>query len=143
MITALRSRVGRQLAWFVTIGVASTLAYVALYTLLRGWTGPIVANAGALLLTAVGNTAANRRVTFGVRGRDGLIGDHAVGIVALTAALGITTAAIGVMNAFAPNAGRLLEIAVLLLANAAATILRFVMLRSWLTRSLTVERNAR
>ena len=33
--------------------------------------GAQAANVVALLVTAVANTAANRRLTFGVRGRDG------------------------------------------------------------------------
>jgi Glycosyl transferase family 2 len=50
-----------QLARFIVVGVASTVTYVLLYLLL--------ANALSLLITAVANTAANRRVTFGIRGR--------------------------------------------------------------------------
>ena len=54
------------------VGVASTLAYAVLYVLLRGPFPAFTANLLALLLTAVANTAANRRLTFGVRGRDAL-----------------------------------------------------------------------
>ena len=46
--------------------MASTLAYLLLYLLLRTGLGAQPANLLALLLTAVGNTAANRRLTFGV-----------------------------------------------------------------------------
>ena len=48
-------------------------------SLLRGPLGAGGANALALALTAVGNTAANRRLTFGVRGRAGLVRHHALG----------------------------------------------------------------
>ena len=51
------------------IGVASTVAYIALYLLLRGALPAQLANALSLLATTVGNTAANRRCTFGIRGR--------------------------------------------------------------------------
>ena len=47
--------------------MASTVAYVLLYLLLRGALAAQVANAVSLLLTAVANTAVNRRVTFGIR----------------------------------------------------------------------------
>ena len=57
-----------QLMRFAAVGVASTLAYLALYALLRTGVGPQTANLVALLVTAVANTAANRRLTFGVRG---------------------------------------------------------------------------
>ena len=45
------------------------MAYVLLYLLLRGVLAAQAANALSLLLTAVANTAVNRRVTFGIRGR--------------------------------------------------------------------------
>src|ERR1700754_352001 len=57
-----------QLIRFAAIGVVSTLAYLVFYALMRGPLGAIDANLVALVVTAIGNTAANRRVTFGVRG---------------------------------------------------------------------------
>src|SRR6201991_2682499 len=56
-----------QLVRFAMVGAISTLAYVVLYALLRGAVGPFAANLVALVVTAVANTAANRRLTFGVR----------------------------------------------------------------------------
>src|SRR3954468_18790474 len=56
---------------FLGVGVVSTLAYAALFLLLRAPLGADGANALALAVTAVGNTAANRRLTFRVRGRAG------------------------------------------------------------------------
>ena len=114
----------RQLATFGAIGVASTLAYVVLYSALRGVTIPTVANALALLATAVGNTAANRRFTFEVRGRDGLARDHAAGLLALGVALALTSASLAALDVLAPHRGRVTEMAVLVAANAAATLVR-------------------
>jgi putative flippase GtrA len=119
----------RQLVTFGAIGVVSTLAYVAIYAALRTAMPAVAANAAALLVTAVGNTAANRRLTFAVQGRDGLARDHAAGILALGAALAITTASVAVMDVFLPGHGRLFEIVVLVGANAAATVARFLLLR--------------
>jgi putative flippase GtrA len=124
------------MASFGAIGVASTLAYVALFTLLRGATSAGVANALALVMTALGNTAANRWLTFGVRGRDGIARDHAAGLLAFGAALAITSFSLVILNAVAPNHGRLTEVAVLVAANAAATLLRFVLLRLALKRPI-------
>ena len=56
------------------MGVASTVAYLALYVLLRAVLPAVAANALALLVTAVANTAANRRFTFEVAGRAGASG---------------------------------------------------------------------
>src|SRR5262245_45616226 len=55
-----------QIARFVFVGVVSTVAFALLYLLLRGPLGAGGANALALAITAVGNTAANRRLTFGM-----------------------------------------------------------------------------
>jgi glycosyltransferase involved in cell wall biosynthesis len=63
----------RPIVRFMAIGVVSTLAYVALYLLLRTWLAPGVSNAIALAITAVVNTQANRTFTFGLRGRAGLV----------------------------------------------------------------------
>jgi putative flippase GtrA len=120
----------RQIRSFATIGVVSTLAYVVLYAALRGAMSATLANMVALVITAVGNTTANRRLTFGVRGRDGLGRHHFAGIVAFVIALTITSASIGLMQAFVPRPGRPLEIGVLVAANVLATAVRFVVRRA-------------
>ena len=58
----------RQAVRFGAIGVASTLAYLVLFMLMHGVIGAQAANLVALLVTAIANTAANRRFTFGVTG---------------------------------------------------------------------------
>src|SRR6476469_10173519 len=54
-----------QIARFTVIGVASTIAYVALFLLFRLTMPAQAANVVSLLLTAVANHAASRRMTFG------------------------------------------------------------------------------
>ena len=71
-----------QLIRFGGVGVLSTLAYFALYLGLREASGAQAANLIALVVTAVANTAANRRLTFGVRGRSGALRHHAGGLIA-------------------------------------------------------------
>jgi putative flippase GtrA len=119
----------RQLATFGAIGVASTLGYIVLYSALHAVAIPTVANALALLTTAVANTAANRRITFEVRGRVGIARDHAAGLIALGVALALTSASLAALDVQAPHRGRVTEMAVLSAANAAATLVRFVLLR--------------
>jgi putative flippase GtrA len=126
-------RLGREIVIFGAIGVVSTAAYAVLYLALRTATGPAAANAVALVLTAVGNTAANRRLTFGVRDGRSMLRDQVGGLIALAVALGITSASVSVLGAVAPHAGHLVELAVLVVANALATVARFVLLRSWIT----------
>ena len=59
------------------VGAASTIAYLLLFLGLRPLLPALLANAVALGLSAVANTAANRRFTFGRRGADGLLLHHA------------------------------------------------------------------
>ena len=118
-------------ARFLTIGVASTIAYAILYLLLRGPLGAGGANALALALTAVANTQANRRITFQIRGRAGLLRQHAAGAVVYLIALGLTAGALDVLDALDPRPARLLEVAVLVAATTLATVTRYVALRSW------------
>ena len=122
--------IGREALTFGAIGLASTAAYAVLYLVLRAAAEPAVANAFALVLTAVGNTAANRRLTFGVRDGGSMLRDQ---LVALGIALAITTASVGVLAILAPEAGRPVEVAVLVVANGLATVARFVLLRAWIT----------
>ena len=117
---------------FATIGVASTLAYVVLFTALRSVATAAVANAVALVVTAIGNTAANRRLTFRITGRETMLRDQAAGLVAFGLALAITTGAVGLLERVAPNPGRALEIVILVAANGLATVVRFVLLRTWI-----------
>jgi len=49
-------------------------------------------------------------------------------------ALALTSGALAFVHALAPTPGRLLELSALVLANAAATLLRFVLLRRWVFR---------
>lgn len=125
-----RGRELRRIGTFAAIGVLSTLAYVALYALLRPHVAAAVANVVALVATAIGNTAANRRYTFAVRGRDGMARDHVAGFLALGAALAITTLALAVLDAAAPGAPPAVEVVILLAANGAATLVRFLVLRA-------------
>jgi putative flippase GtrA len=120
----------RQLGSFGAIGVLSTAAYSGLYWLLRPAVSPAAANVMALLVTAAANTAANRRFTFGVRGRNGAAGDQLGGLLALGVALLTTNVSIAALRLIAPQASRVTELVVLAAANAISTLARFVLLRA-------------
>jgi putative flippase GtrA len=121
---------GRQLVRFGAIGVASTLAYLVLFVLLRTALGPQPANFVALLSTAVANTAANRAFTFGVHG-PGAARHQAQGLLVFAIGLAVTSGALALLHAVSADPRRMLELAVLVLANAVATVLRFVLMRQW------------
>jgi glycosyltransferase involved in cell wall biosynthesis len=118
-------------ARFMAIGVVSTVAYALLYLLLHAALGAGGANALALALTAVGNTAANRRVTFGVRGRAGVVRHHLRGALVYALTLGLTTVSLLSLHRVDAHAARLVELAVLVAASVLATVSRYVALRSW------------
>ena len=120
-----------QLARFCVVGVVSTAAYVALYVVLRSGMPALRANALALLVTAVANTAVNRRVTFGVRSRTAHLRHQLQGIVVFAVGLALTSGALAVLHARRAPAGRGLEVAVLVTAGVVATAVRFVLFRSW------------
>ncbi|RZT84533.1 GtrA-like protein [Pseudonocardia sediminis] len=123
-----------QLARFAAIGVASTLANLILFVALRGLMGAIAANVLALLICAVANTAANRRFTFGVRGRDGAAVHQFQGLIVFGIGLGLTTGALALLGAFVPGAHQAAEVVTIVVANAVATVVRFVLFRSWVFR---------
>ncbi len=120
-----------QLGRFAAIGVLSTLAYLVLYVLGRGTLGAQGANLLALALTAIANTAANRRLTFGLRGRHRATRSQLEGLVVFGIGLGLTSGSLALLGALDPNAGRRLEVAVLVAANGTATLVRFLLLRGW------------
>jgi putative flippase GtrA len=122
----------RQLGRFAGVGVASTVAYLLLFLALRTVLGAQPANLVALLVTAVANTAANRRLTFGVTGRPGVARHQVQGLVVFALGLALTSGSLALLPATSPL---LLELSVLVLANLGATVLRFLLLRAWVFRS--------
>ena len=137
----------RQLAGFCVVGALSTLVYLALYSLLRLGVGPQVANALALLISAIANTAANRRLTFGVRGRARVVRHQAQGLVVFAIGLALTSGSLAALEVADPDPSHSTELAVLVAANLAATVLRFLLFRAWVfperarTRSRTRQLN--
>jgi putative flippase GtrA len=121
----------RQAVRFAAIGIASTLAYLLLYLLLRGSMGAQGANLTALLITAIANTAANRRLTFGLRGPGKRARSQAEGLVVFGIGLGLTSGALAIVHALSAHPSRAVEVSVLVLANLIASVVRFVLLRSW------------
>ncbi|MER8037669.1 bifunctional glycosyltransferase family 2/GtrA family protein [Streptomyces hydrogenans] len=121
----------RQLVGFCVVGVLSTLFYLALYSLFRLGTGAQLANAAALLVSAVANTAANRRLTFGVRGRDRAVRHQAQGLVVFAIGLALTSGSLAALGAATGDPAHSTELAVLVVANLAATVLRFLLFRLW------------
>jgi putative flippase GtrA len=121
-----------RLARFMTIGAGSTIAYALLFVALAGTLGSRGANIAALTLTAVANTAANRRFTFGVRGRRRVVRDHLGGLLVYVIALTLTDFSLVLLHRLDARPPRLLEVTALVLASLCATAARYVGMSSWL-----------
>jgi putative flippase GtrA len=129
-----------QLATFAAIGVLSAFAYLLLFLLLREVGPAQEANLGALLITAFGNTAANRRLTFGVRGRAGAGRAQVRGLLVFAVGLALTSGALLLLHLVAPRAPRLVEVAVLVGATGLAAVTRFVLFQGWVFRDTGPDR---
>ena len=117
---------------FALIGLLSTIAYIVCFGALRMLLPATIANAVSLLLTALGNTAANRHFTFDASGNGVAARDHLGGLTAFCIALGLTTGAIAGIHLVDPAASPRAELTVLVLANLVATVVRFLLLRAWI-----------
>jgi len=130
-----RGQLVSQLARFVVVGVASTVAYVVLFLLLRAVLAAQAANALSLLITAVANTAANRRFTFGIRGRAQAARHQLRGLIAFGTGLAVTSGALAWLHAVSAHPSRTAEVTVLVAANLIATAVRFALYRGWVFHS--------
>ncbi len=126
-------RLGPQVVKFASIGVVSTVVFAALFALLDGPFGPIAADVVALLVCAFANTAANRRLTFALRGRAGRVRHYAAGTALGLLPLGLTLTALALLGALGATS---LTVALVTLttANLLATTLRFLLLRNLVFR---------
>ncbi len=139
-LAPLREKLGRadlpaglvpQLVRFAGIGAFTTAVHLGLYAGLRGVLGAFGANLLSLLVATVVNTAANRRLTFGITGPRRRWQHQAEGLFVLGLGLALTTGALAGLSALVPDAGRAAELGALVAGNLAATVLRFLLFRAW------------
>ena len=126
-----------ELLRFAGVGILSTLGYLFLFVAWRPVLGPLGANAVAMAIATLFNTAVHRELSQGRDGRTrrGHMVAVAAGLYAVSLAL--TTLALLVAGWVAPGA-LLPELGALIVANALAATVRFSVLRAWIFRpSLT------
>jgi putative flippase GtrA len=121
----------RQLPSFAVIGLLSTAAQLALYLMLRLFLPSLAANGLSLLMTTIANTAANRRYTFGVKGSGGAMRHQLEGGLTFLIGLALSTASLLALHALAPGSSKIFELGTVVAANALATLVRFLLMRSW------------
>jgi putative flippase GtrA len=124
---------GHQVVRFASIGLVSTVVFGALFALLAGPLGPLGANVVALLVCAFANTAANRRLTFALRGRTGRARHYAAGTALGLLPLALTLSVLAMLSALGATSLSVMLVA-LTLANLTATGARFLLLRNWVFR---------
>jgi putative flippase GtrA len=127
-------RLSAQMVVFALIGALSTIAYGGLFIALRGSLGAQQANALALAVTAIANTAANRRFTFGFRGASGAVRHQVQGLLVFACGLAVTSGVLWLMRAAGGDGHPVVEVLVLTAANLFVTVMRFVAMRVWMFR---------
>jgi glycosyltransferase involved in cell wall biosynthesis len=122
-----------QLLRFAGVGVISTLGYLFLFVAWRPMLGALGANAVAMAIATLFNTAVHRELS---RGTDGLRRRGRMLLVVLSLyaiSLALTTGAL--LIASVVWSGALVpELIAITAANAAAAIFRFSVLRAWVFR---------
>jgi putative flippase GtrA len=113
-----------QLIHFAGVGLASTLCFALLFSLLFAPLGALGADVVALALCAVGNLAANRRFTVGIRGGGGRAHYYWGGLA--LALLPLATTLVALAATVAAGISSLpVDLVVLIGANLTSTAARF------------------
>jgi len=121
-----------ELSVFAVIGVLSTVLHLGGFVVLRQvMDSAAAANAVALLVAAVANTWANRRWTFGVRGRAGAARHQVQGLLVFALTLAVTTAGLDLLQVAMPSAPTWVETLVVAVTTAVATAIKFLAMKLW------------
>ena len=122
-----------QLLRFAGVGVVSTLGYLFLFIAWRPLLGAFGANAVAMAIATLFNTAVHRELSRTADGqaRRGRLLAVAGGLYLVS--LGLTTLGLVVAQWMDPSA-LLAELAALTVANMIAAVFRFAVLRAWIFR---------
>jgi glycosyltransferase involved in cell wall biosynthesis len=120
-----------QLLRFAGVGLISTLGYLFLFVAWRPLLGPFTANAVAMLIATLFNTAVHRELSRGGacaprRGHRFLVTASLYAI-----SLACTTAALVVAQWLVPDV-LVVELVALTAANLVAALFRFALLRTWI-----------
>ena len=123
--------VSRQFVTFALVGIAATGVFVVTYNLARLGTSPFVANAVAIIVSALANYALNRRITFGIRSRSRWARQLAEFSIVGAVTMAASTAALALLFQLYPDASQLAENIAVLGATGALFIVRFWAMRNW------------
>jgi glycosyltransferase involved in cell wall biosynthesis len=122
-----------QLLRFAGVGVVSTLGYLFLFVAWRPLIGAFGANAVAMAIATLFNTAVHRELSSTTDGRSRRGRLLAVAGGAYAVSLAFTTLGLLVAQWVAPGA-LLPELVAITVANMVAAVFRFAVLRAWIFR---------
>lgn len=124
----------KQIRGFAIVAVICTGISMTIFASLRPAMGTQWANVASLVLCSVLNTELNRRMSFGVSGRQLWWRDQRRGLWVMLLALCMTSGSLWVLHQVAPGASVVTELAVIVLGNVASAVTRFLLLRYWIFR---------
>jgi putative flippase GtrA len=122
-----------ELIRFAGVGAVSTVVYLGLFAALAPTLGTYLANAVAVSLCSLGNTAAHRNMA--ATSRPGLDGWHRAGTAAalLGVSLAFTSGALAATRATGLTS-LVPELCAVTVAGVGAAVIRFAILRTWVFR---------
>ncbi len=125
-----------QLLRFAGVGLLSTLGYLFLFVAWRPILGAFGANAVAMALATLFNTAVHKELARGADGQARHARMALVTVLLYMVSLAFTSLGLLVAQRVAPSA-LLAEVVALTLANMVAAVFRFSVLRAWVFRPRT------
>lgn len=122
-----------QLAWFVGVGVASTLLQNGIYLGLRPFWAPAVASLVSLVISTVVNTELHRKRTFS-GSRTAVWRAHLEAGIAAAAVYGLSMSLLAVIDSSWTHLNPIGEAVLITAVTASLGLIRFVILRQWVFR---------
>lgn len=125
---------------FGLAGLAIAVLYVGIYLALRSFAGPQTANLIAFLITALVTTSPSSGPGFRVGGPRAVLARRTRAALMFAVRPIVTAASLASLETTVPDASSAWEALVLLVANGVATMIGFVLARTWALRTGSGER---
>jgi glycosyltransferase involved in cell wall biosynthesis len=123
---------------YASVGIVSTIAYLAVFFLLRDRLGTYAANVIALAISTIGNTIAHAIFTFGPRSGVSMRQVATAGGLGFVTGVALTTLVLVLENTFGVfNASS--EVVAILIGIIASAFVRLTLLRSFAFRTHTLR----
>ena len=131
------ARLDTQLVKFAVVGAASTVTHLGIFATLHQVVDAQPANLAALVLATIGNTAVNRRWTFGVTGSSHRGRQHLQALLVFALAWALSATALWALPQVWHDPSTVVSTVAVGASMALSTVVRFVLMRTWIFRSTT------